>query len=90
LTCIDGGVRSTRGAAAAYVEADRSRVDDYYLVEDTGLATRYPASPTGVREAGSIDGPAYERGVAGYDVETGQPKGRLRRDDRALRFVESS
>ena len=29
-----------------------------------------------------MDGPAYERWVAGYDVETGQPKGRLRTDDR--------
>ena len=35
-----------------------------------------------------MDGPAYERWVAGYDVETGQAKGRLRHDARGLRFVE--
>ena len=38
--------------------------------------------------AGTLDGPAYERWVAGYDVETGAPKGRLRTDERGLRFVE--
>ena len=88
---MHGGVKFYRGSAAAarsYVEADRSRVDDYYLAEGTGLAARYVASPTGVREVESMDGPTYERWVAGYDVETEQPKGRLRTDDRALRFVE--
>ena len=35
-----------------------------------------------------LDGTTYERWVAGYDVGTGEPKGRLRTDDRALRFVE--
>ena len=38
--------------------------------------------------AGPMDGPAYERWVAGYNLETGQAKGRLRTDERALRFVE--
>ena len=37
---------------------------------------------------GMLDGPAYERWVAGYDVDTGEPKGRLRTDERAVRFVE--
>ena len=32
-------------AARSYVEADRSRVDDYYLAEGTGLAERYVATP---------------------------------------------
>ena len=32
-------------AARAYVEADRSRVDDYYLAEGSGLARRFGASP---------------------------------------------
>ena len=63
--------------------------------------TRYVATPTteggtpavlppygGVAHAGTLDGPAYEQWVAGYDVETGRPKGRLRTDERALRFVE--
>ncbi len=101
---MHGGVKFYRGApgaARSYVEADRSRVDDYYLAEGTGLAERYVATPTteggtppvlppygGVAHAGTLDGPAYEQWVAGYDVETGRPKGRLRTDDRALRFVE--
>ena len=82
------------------MEADRSRVDDYYLAEGTGLATRYVASqPTegervggtpeiAVTAGGTLDGPAYERWVAGFDVATGAPKGRLRRDKQGLRFVE--
>ena len=37
---------------------------------------------------GTLDGDAYERWVAGYDVETGTAKGRLRDDAHALRFVE--
>ena len=101
---MHGGVkfyRGSPGAARSYVEADRSRVDDYYLAEGTGLATRYVATPTteggpqgerpqagGVRIRGTLDGPAYEQWVAGYDVDTGRPKGRLRTDERGLRFVE--
>src|SRR5215211_3170814 len=92
--------RGNAAAARNYVEADRSRVDDYYLAEGTGLATRYVAGPAAeggrpggppecvVTAGGTLDGPAYERWVAGYDVETGQPKGRLREDARGLRFVE--
>ena len=93
---MHGGVKFYRGSAAAarcYVEADRSRADDYYLAEGTGLATRYVASaggdgPPTVTDGGTLDGPAYERWVAGYDVETGAAKGRLRTDQRGLRFVE--
>ena len=101
---MHGGVKFYRGSAGAartYVEADRSRVDDYYLAEGTGLAERYVATPTsegghpggrdegrGVRAGGTLDGPDYERWVAGYDVETGAPKGRLRQDSQGLRFVE--
>jgi exodeoxyribonuclease V alpha subunit len=91
---VHGGVKFYRGAAAAarnYVESDRSRADDYYLAEGSGIATRYVASRTeagaSVRDAGGLDGAAYERWVAGCDV-AGEAKGRLRRDDRALRFVE--
>ncbi|MEJ7796374.1 MAG: MobF family relaxase [Nocardioides sp.] len=100
--------RGSAGAARTYVEADRSRVDDYYLAEGTGLATRYVVDPStgeepeggtqpghqaqsaanAVRNVGQLDGPAYELWVAGYDIETGTAKGRLRTDDRALRFVE--
>ena len=45
---MHGGVKIYRGSPAAarnYVEADRSRADDYYLAEGTGLAERYVASP---------------------------------------------
>ena len=35
-----------------------------------------------------MDGPAYEKWVAGYDVETSQAKGSLRTDAQGLRFVE--
>ena len=90
---MHGGVKIYRGAAAAarnYVEADRSRADDYYLAEGSGRAERYVARrwlrPL-VAHAGSLDGDAYEPWVAGYDA-TGQPKGRLRTDDQGVRFVE--
>ena len=97
---MHGGVKFYRGSAAAarsYVEADRSRVDDYYLAEGTGLATRYVATP-GAESGGNARSarsatrgagrPAYERWVAGYDVDTDVAKGRLRTDERGLRFVE--
>ncbi len=81
-----------RGAAAAarhYVEAGHSRVDDYYLAEGTGLAERFTASPDGgVTHVGSLDGDAYEAWVAGLDPDTGVPRGRLRTDANAVRFVE--
>ena len=97
---MHGGVkfyRGSAGAARSYVEADRSRVDDYYLAEGhrPGRAVRRHAHTRGgtpggtarkavVRAAGTLDGPAYERWVAGYDVETGQPKGRLRQRRRRV------
>src|SRR6188472_4065803 len=72
---VHGGVKVYRGAAAAaraYVEADRCRVDDYYLAEGTGLARRFGASPAdGVRDLGMLDGDGYERWVAGRDPVTG-------------------
>jgi hypothetical protein len=80
-----------RGSAAAarnYVEADRSRADDYYLAEGTDLAARFVATPDGVFEAEPRDGATYERWVAGYDVDTGKPYGRFREDENAVRFVE--
>jgi len=86
--------RGSAAAARSYVEADRSRVDDYYLTEGTGLAERFVARrslDTGfalLERRGDLDGPAYEGWVAGYDVETGRAKGRLRTDDQAVRFVE--
>jgi conjugative relaxase-like TrwC/TraI family protein len=81
-----------RGAAAAarhYVEADRSRADDYYLAEGSGVAMHFNATPEGVVERrADMDGETYERWVAGYDVDTGLAKGRLRKDEKGVRFVE--
>jgi exodeoxyribonuclease V alpha subunit len=92
---VHGGVKIYRGspaAARAYVEADRSRADDYYLAEGTGLASRLVATGEGVVGLAPMDGPAYERWVAGYTVDlgrdAGRPKGRLRSDDAGVRFVE--
>ncbi|MCF6507036.1 TrwC relaxase [Blastococcus sp. MG754426] len=75
-------------AARAYVEADRGRVDDYYLAEGTGFARRFTATDGRVAELVPLTGDTYETWVAGRDPETGQPRGRLRDDDRAVRFVE--
>lgn len=88
---LHGGVKFYNGAAKAaraYVERDRSRADDYYLGEGTGVAERLTATPGGVATAGSMDGDTYEQWVAGIDVDTGDKKGRVRDDANALRFVE--
>ena len=88
---VHGGVKFYRGAAKAaraYVERDRSRADDYYHGEGTGVAERLTATPADVTGAGSMDGETYEQWVAGVDVDTGRKKGRIRDDANALRFVE--
>ncbi|MFT4263399.1 MAG: MobF family relaxase [Nocardioides sp.] len=88
---MHGGIKIYRGAAAAarhYVEADRSRADDYYLAEGSGVVMRIVATPESVEHRADIDGATYEKWVAGYDVETGAAKGRLRTDDQGVRFVE--
>lgn len=88
---MHGGMKIYRGAAAAarhYVEADRSRADDYYLAEGSGVAMHFNATPDGVERRADMDGEAYERWVAGYDVDTGLAKGRLRKDEKGVRFVE--
>jgi conjugative relaxase-like TrwC/TraI family protein len=91
---MHGGMKFYRGSAAAaraYVEADHSRADDYYLAEGSGVATRYVADVSdavSLKQPGELDGQTYERWVAGHDVETGAAKGRLRDDANALRFVE--
>ena len=73
---MHGGVKVYRGTAAAarnYVEADRSRADDYYLAEGTGVARRFAAGPDGpVVELASLTGDGYEAWVAGLDPETGR------------------
>src|SRR3954469_2681612 len=88
---MHGGMKIYAGAPAAarhYVEADRDRADDYYLTEGTGLARRYTATDGRVAELAPLAGDGYEAWVAGTDPHTGEPRGRLRTDDRAVRFVE--
>jgi len=89
---MHGGMKTYRGSPAAarnYVEAGRGRADDYYLTEGAGIAERFAVSPdTGVRRLEPLTGAAYESWVAGVDPDTGVPKGRLRHDEKAVRFVE--
>ncbi|WP_091547950.1 MobF family relaxase [Modestobacter sp. DSM 44400] len=75
-------------AARHYVEADRGRADDYYLAEGTGIARRYAAADGRVEEQAPLSGDAYEAWVASLDPDSGMARGRLRTDDRAVRFVE--
>jgi exodeoxyribonuclease V alpha subunit len=79
------------GAAAAarqYLEADRGRADDYYLAEGAGVARRFAAGDGRVVELPPLVGSGYEGWVAGLDPSTGVARGRLRSNDRAVRFVE--
>src|SRR4051794_33812681 len=75
-------------AARQYLEADRGRADDYYLAEGTGIARRFTATAGRVQERAPLTGDGYETWVAGREPDTGAPRGRLRADERAVRFVE--
>src|SRR3954452_19356174 len=75
-------------AARQYVEANRGRADDYYLAEGTGIARRFTAAGGRVEELAPLTGDGHGAWVAGVDPETGLSRGRLRDDDRAVRFVE--
>src|SRR3954453_19561063 len=75
-------------AARRYVEAGRGRADDYYLAEGTGIARRFTAADGRVEELAPLTGDGYEAWGAGVDPESSVPRGRLRDDDRAVRFVE--
>src|SRR3954447_18422597 len=75
-------------AARKYVEAGRGRTDDYYLAEGTGIARRFAAAGGRVEERPPLTGDGYEAWVAGADPEACARRGRLRDDDRAVRFVE--
>jgi exodeoxyribonuclease V alpha subunit len=75
-------------AARAYLEADRGRAEDSFLAEGTGVARRFVAHDGRVQECAPLTGDGYETWVAGYDPDTGDPRGRLRTDERAVRFVE--
>src|SRR5215203_4408071 len=88
---MQGGMKVYVGAPAAarcYVEADRGRPDDYYLAEGTGVARRFTAHDGRVAELAPLTGDGYETWVAGHDPATGEPRGRLRHDAHAVRFVE--
>ncbi len=77
---MHGGMKVYVGAPAAargYVEADRGRVDDYYLAEGTGVARRYATSGGRVQELAPLTGDDYEAWVAGQDPDTGMARGRL-------------
>nr|WP_239523975.1 MobF family relaxase [Geodermatophilus normandii] len=75
-------------AARVYLEADRGRAEDYYLAEGTGLARRFTARDGRVQERALLTGDGYETWVSGRDPDSGSPRGRLRTDERAVRFVE--
>jgi hypothetical protein len=65
------------------------RADDYYLAEDSGVASRYVASPlTGVRRAGSLTGEAYKRWGRRLRRRDRCPEGAIALRPSALRFVE--
>ncbi|SOC53447.1 hypothetical protein SAMN05660748_4460, partial [Blastococcus aggregatus] len=88
---MHGGMKIYAGAPAAarhYVEADRGRVDDYYLTEGTGIARRFTTTDGRVAELAPLTGDAYETWVAGRDPDTGEPRGQLRTDEHAVRFAE--
>ena len=75
-------------AARNYVECDRGRPDDYYLAQGTGIARRFTATDGRVAELAPLNGEDYEAWVAGRDPATGEPRGVLRSDAHAVRFVE--
>src|SRR3954453_16480631 len=88
---MHGGMKVYAGsptAARLYLEADRGRADDYYLTEGAGLARRFTATAGRVEDRAPLTGVTYQSWVAGQDPDTGAPRGRLRTDERAVRFVE--
>lgn len=75
---VQGGVKFYRGAPGAartYVEADRSRADDYYLAEGTGIAQQFVAERSPPAASALADGstplsalgPVVVRGAGGLD-----------------------
>jgi hypothetical protein len=74
--------------ARQYLEAGCGRPDDYYLAEGTGFARRFTATVEHVQELAPLTGDTYETWVAGRDPATGEPRGQLRTDEHAVRFVE--
>ena len=71
---MHGGVKFYRGAAKAaraYVERDRSRADDYYLAEGTGVAERFTATADVVERAWPMTGAPTSIGFPGSRRSTG-------------------
>lgn len=86
---MHGGVKFYTGRAVdarRYVEADSFGADDYYLGEGSGVADRYVVSGRLVGRAPAMGAETYERWVGGFDVKTGEAKGRLRKE--GVKFVE--
>ena len=57
---VHGGLKFYRGAAKSarpYVERDRSRADDYYLGEGSGVAERLTEPPRSFRRLGLVAQP---------------------------------
>src|SRR6478672_12190449 len=91
---MKGGQHRYKGSgrgARAYIEADHHRADDYYLAEGEGIARVSRLRADGAeRDRLNLSGDDYEAWVEGVDVfDPARPaKGVLRRDPKALRFVE--
>src|SRR5206468_995811 len=64
------------------------RPDDYYLTEGDRVARRFTVADGRVIELASLTGEAYESWVAGRNPATAEPRGQLRADVHAVRFVE--
>src|SRR3954471_11203677 len=56
--------------------------------EGAGIARRYSAGGGRVAELAALAGDGYEAWVAGLDPDTAEARGRLRTDERAVRFAE--
>src|SRR3954453_8824365 len=88
---MHGGMKVYAGPPAAarqYLGADRGRPDTYIRAGVPALPRRFTATAGRVQERAPLTGETYETWVAGRDPETGAPRGRLRTDTRAVRFVE--
>jgi exodeoxyribonuclease V alpha subunit len=92
LLVMHGGVKVYRGTASAartYLDTEGCRVDDYYLREGAGVAQHLTVDGNGhVIERAGLSGERYEAWVAGLDPDTGEPRGQLRGDGHAVRFLE--
>jgi len=75
---VKGGVKLFHGsgaAARAYVEADRSRADEYYLGADQAVAEYAVIDATGeVTAARSLSADEYEAWVDWVNPDTGESR----------------